>query len=107
MTNQGGEVDAGLATLRNELDAIDGRLLELLRQRLDCCRSIAEYKRRHGIAMMQPDRVAFVQERAVRYAEAHALDPTFARNLYQMVVTEACRLEDIIISGTGEHQRAT
>lgn len=91
--------DAALTRLRDELDEIDGRLLAALADRLACCRRVAELKRTHGIAMMQPGRVAQVLDRAAAYADGHGMDPTFVRDLYERLIAEACRVEDEIIDG--------
>jgi chorismate mutase len=87
----------GLEELRAELDQIDEALLGTLRSRFECCARIAHYKREHRVPMMQPHRVALVHQRAIQYALQHALDPTFFRGLYELIVTETCRLEDLII----------
>jgi chorismate mutase-like protein len=86
-----------LEALRAELDRIDERLLDTLRARFACCEQIARLKREQGISMMQPHRIGLVQERAARYAEAHGLSAPFLRRLYDLVIAEACRLEDLVI----------
>ena len=51
--------------------------------------------------MMQPHRIDVVQQRAARYAEANGLDRTFVKQLYDLIIGETCRIEDLIIdSGT-------
>jgi 4-amino-4-deoxychorismate mutase len=92
------EADPGsLETLRAELDRIDAELLGALGARVAVCRSIAGYKREHGVPMMQPHRIGVVQQRAARYAEANGLDVTFMRRLYDLIIGETCRIEDLII----------
>jgi len=86
-----------LQALRDELDALDRTLLETLRQRLDCCCRIGLHKRDHAIPMMQPHRIGVVQERAATFAAEHGMNPEFLRTLYELVITETCRLEDEII----------
>ena len=72
------EVDHGsLETLRADLDRIDAEFLGALGARVDVCRSIARYKREHGLPMMQPHRIGVVQQRAARFAVANGLDQTF------------------------------
>jgi 4-amino-4-deoxychorismate mutase len=89
---------AGLETLRAELDRIDAEFLAALGARVDVCRSIAVYKREHGVPMMQPHRIGVVQQRAARFAEANGLDLTFMKQLYELIIGETCRIEDLIIS---------
>jgi chorismate mutase-like protein len=86
-----------LETLRAELDRIDAEFLAALGARVDVCRSIAHYKREHGVPMMQPHRIGVVQQRAARFAEANGLDLTFMRQLYDLIIGETCRIEDLII----------
>ena len=86
-----------LQALRDELDGLDRALLETLRQRLDCCCRIGLHKRDHAIPMMQPHRIGVVQERAAAFAAEHGMSPAFLRELYELIITETCRLEDEII----------
>jgi chorismate mutase-like protein len=86
-----------LQALRDELDGLDRTLLETLRQRLDCCCRIGLHKRDHAIPMMQPHRIGVVQERAAAFAAEHGMSPVFLRALYELIITETCRLEDEII----------
>ncbi|MCV7217576.1 chorismate mutase family protein [Mycobacterium crocinum] len=86
-----------LAMLRAELDRIDVEFLSALGARVAVCRSIAHYKREHGVPMMQPHRIGVVQQRAARFAQAHDLDTTFMKQLYDLIIAETCRIEDLII----------
>jgi 4-amino-4-deoxychorismate mutase len=86
-----------LEALRAELDRIDAEFLGALGARVDVCRSIAYYKREHGVPMMQPHRIGVVQQRAARFAEANGLDLTFMKQLYDLIISETCRIEDLII----------
>ena len=86
-----------LQALRDELDALDRTLLETLRQRLDCCCRIGLHKRDHAIPMMQPHRIGVVQARAAAFAAQHGMSPAFLRAIYELIITETCRLEDEII----------
>jgi 4-amino-4-deoxychorismate mutase len=86
-----------LESLRAELDRIDAEFLAALGARVDVCRSIAYYKREHGVPMMQPHRIGVVQQRAARFAEANGLDLTFMKKLYDLIIGETCRIEDLII----------
>ena len=86
-----------LQQLRDELDGLDRTLLETVRRRLDCCCRIGLHKRDHAIPMMQPHRIGVVQARAAAFAAAHGMSPDFLRSLYELIITETCRLEDEII----------
>jgi 4-amino-4-deoxychorismate mutase len=87
-----------LAAPRARLDAIDAVLLRAVRDRVRVCVEIADIKRREGVPMMQPQRIAHVHERAARYAARHGLDGEFLHRLYDLIVEETCRVEDRVIA---------
>lgn len=86
-----------LSSLRRELDGIDAQILENVRRRLDVCTRVAGVKREFDIPMMQPGRVGLVQERARDFARAHDMSEEFFVALYDLLIGEACRVEDLII----------
>jgi chorismate mutase len=88
-----------LERLRAQLDALDQVLLDTVRDRIRCCVRIADVKRRHGVPMMQPHRIALVQERAAAFAAEHGVDATFLNRLYDLIIDETCRVEDLVIAG--------
>ena len=86
-----------LGELRAELDAIDWELLRALSARIACCIKIAHHKRDQGIALMQPNRIRIVHERASEFGKAHGIDTDFLRKLYDLIIAETCRVEDAIM----------
>jgi chorismate mutase-like protein len=91
------ETDIHLASLRRELDEIDAQLQDNIRARIDVCARVALVKREHEIPMMQPGRVGVVQERARAFARRHGLSEDFLASVYELLISEACRVEDLII----------
>src|SRR3954447_21497747 len=87
-----------LERLRAQLDALDQVLLDTVRDRIRCCVRIADAKRRHAVSMMQPQRIAIVQQRAASYAAEHGIDATFLHRLYDLIIDETCRVEDLVIA---------
>lgn len=97
-----------LGDRRCELDALDAQLLDIVRRRIECCASIAELKREHAIPMMQPGRVGVVHRRAQAFGQEHGISTEFLRNLYEVIIAETCRVEDLIIdAGAAPNDRAT
>jgi chorismate mutase len=92
---------ADLETLRAQLDALDQVLLDTVRDRIRCCVRIAEVKRRQGVPMMQPHRIALVQQRAASYAAEHGIHAEFLQRLYDLIIDETCRVEDFVIGDDG------
>jgi methylmalonyl-CoA epimerase len=90
--------ESTLAAFRERIDRVDEQLLSALAERTAICREVAEHKRAHDIPMMQPDRVAAVQERWAGLAVERGLDADFARSLAREVIGQACRVEDALMS---------
>jgi chorismate mutase-like protein len=82
---------------RSEIDAIDEQLVDLLARRLDVCRAVAAFKADTGVPMMQPGRVQAVKERSARLGAESGLDPAFVERLFELIVDEACELEQRLI----------
>ena len=87
-----------LDALRARLDRIDESLLDLLRRRIECCVEIAHVKRENGVPMMQPHRIGLVQRRAACYGKEHGLNLDFLRRVYDLIIDETCRVEDLVIN---------
>ena len=94
------ESETGLDQMRAELDVLDERLLDVVRERLAVCTRIARHKSAHGVPMMQPHRIGVVHARAARYGHTHGIDEDFLRRLYELVIEETCRIEDLVMSRT-------
>jgi chorismate mutase-like protein len=88
-----------LAELRERLDRTDDALLELLATRLRTCREIAERKRAANLPMMAQDRLDALTAKVREFATSHGIDSDFLAELFDLVTTETCRIEDEIISG--------
>ena len=88
-----------IEALRVELDALDARLLDTIRDRIACCVEIGRQKARHDIPMMQPARVRTVVDRAGHYAATNGLDPAFLRGLFERIIDETCRVETEVMAG--------
>jgi len=84
----------GLEPFRRRLDTIDDEIARLLGERLQICREVAVYKSRHGIPMMQPDRVKLVRERYLARGAEQRLPQQFTSDLFDLLIATTCRLED-------------
>jgi 4-amino-4-deoxychorismate mutase len=96
-----------LGVLRSRLDGLDLAFLDCLRLRLECCVDIARVKRDYGIPMMQPHRIGVVQQRADDYGRTNGIDPAFLHRLYDLIIEETCRLEDVVIGSPPTELLAT
>lgn len=86
-----------LSKFRKELNQIDKQLIEHLGRRFKIIRDVGFYKKEQNIPMMQSKRVDEVKDRCAEMGVDVGLDKDFVRNLYGVIIGEACRVEDIII----------
>ncbi len=87
----------GMEEYRAQIDAFDEKLIEVLGRRYAVCRDVARHKKAQGIPMMQGGRVNQVKDRCAALAAANDVDPDFVRELYTLIINEACRIEDQIM----------
>ena len=73
-----------LTEFRKRLDAIDGQLIELFRERMEISRAVAEYKASKGLPTFDPVREA-VKLDAVEAALPEELGP-YGRELFQKIM---------------------
>jgi chorismate mutase-like protein len=88
----------GLDPFRRRLDELDDQIARLLGERFEICREIALFKRAHGVAMMQPGRVAEVRARYLARGGEVDLPPDFTEALFQMLIAATCKMEDELMA---------
>jgi chorismate mutase-like protein len=93
---------SGLEPLRKRLDKLDDEITKLLGERFDVCRDVAMFKREHGIAMMQPDRVAQVRARYLKRAAELEIPADFMASLFELLIAASCKLEDELIDAPAD-----
>jgi 4-amino-4-deoxychorismate mutase len=86
-----------LEDFRQEIDAIDCQIIESLANRFEIAKRVADFKKQHGVSMMQPARVEAVKQRRRELGMQHGLDGEFMIALYSLIIQETCCMEDKII----------
>jgi chorismate mutase-like protein len=86
-----------LEPYRRRLDKLDDELTRLLGARFDIIREVADYKREHGIPMMQPARVAQVRTRYLARGAELQIPADFTASLFDLLIAASCNLEDELI----------
>jgi chorismate mutase len=81
--------------LRNRIDELDLRLVELLNQRASCALQIGEIKRAMGLEIYQPEREAQVLQNVQQHARdiGGPLGGDALTRLFERIIDEARRLE--------------
>jgi chorismate mutase len=94
-----------LLRFRRELDELDNQLIDVLARRLAVCRKVALHKIEAGIPVMQADRVTEVKARAASEGKTKGLAADFVLSLYDILINEACRIEDEITATVNDCKR--
>jgi 3-deoxy-7-phosphoheptulonate synthase len=100
-----------LEVLRNRIDDLDKYLLEVLSERMDVVRDIAEYKRENNLAIVQPSRWTEILESRLATGMRKQLTDKFIKELFHAVHKESIHHqtqimlngeENAMIKGNGE-----
>lgn len=84
---------ADLSNLRGRIDAIDRAIVELLADRMEVCREVAEMKEASGTAVIQPQRVRDVLASRRQWAIDAGVEPDFTEQLFRTLLAETHRIE--------------
>jgi 3-deoxy-7-phosphoheptulonate synthase/chorismate mutase len=81
-----------LEALRRSIDDLDGRILELVAERVQVVLSVGQYKRRNDIPVYDPERERNMLDRLCAQAK-HPLDADTVRRIFERLVDECRRIE--------------
>jgi chorismate mutase len=97
---EGFEVTVTLDGLRTEIDALDGKIVALLAQRLAVASRVAEIKRREGIPVRLQDRIDTVLDRVSSLAKENGAEPEAIRAIYESLIETTCLYEEARIGNS-------
>lgn len=83
--------DNRLALLRSQIDDADNELLDVLRRRMEICREVGQYKKHHGMTVLQADRYSDMLQARMASAGEIGLDPEFVKRILTVVHDESVR----------------
>ena len=87
-----------ISTLRQEIDKIDGQILDLLAMRMDKARKIAFHKMKDNIAILQPTRWEEIVKSRIKEGVEKKLAEDFVTRLYQFIHEESIRQQEQVIN---------
>lgn len=82
----------GLKALRDSIDSVDRRILELLRERVQLVLQVGELKRQHQANVYDPDRERTLLD-ALSRAALPPLDAHTVRRVFERIVDESRSIE--------------
>ncbi|WP_301859960.1 chorismate mutase [uncultured Megasphaera sp.] len=81
-----------LSVYRQEIDALDRELTNILERRMKVVAKVAAYKKRHHMEIFDPRRERQVLDKIAALAEHEELAP-YLRNIYQCIMDESKNYE--------------
>lgn len=85
------ETTESLSALRSQIDQMDDRLIELLSKRMRVSREIAQYKKEHNVAVVQPMRYNEIIDKRVAQGMLCGMDGLFIKTVFEAIHSESVR----------------
>ncbi len=85
-----------LESLRSSIDRLDNELLELLAARMNVVREIGEYKKRHGMDVLQPNRWAELMSKRLSVGSKLNLNDEFIHTMFERLHDESLKTQTSI-----------
>ena len=86
-----------LERYREEIDALDIELIDVLARRFKVVRAVGELKRETGLSVVQAKRAEAVKQGAAVMGSEKGLSPEFVRKIYDLMIDHAHELEHDIM----------
>ena len=90
-----------LAMLRQQIDEADNELLEILSKRMRICREIGQYKKEHGMTVLQSNRYDEIMQSRVKLAEEMGMSGDFMKVVLISIHEESVRQQLEIFKNKG------
>ena len=83
-----------LNKLREEIDQVDTRLLDLLSERVKLVQEVGEYKKTNDLPIVDPEREQKIIDQKIEKAAHLNLRPEFIQKIWRTIFDEAYVLEE-------------
>lgn len=83
-----------LTEYRKQIDDIDNKILYLLAERIDVVKKVGEYKRKHTIPFLAPERKKQIIDDKTKQAEQLGLHPLFVGKIYELIHNLGLKTEE-------------
>lgn len=99
LTIRDGHIDMeGIHGLREQIDALDNNLIELLSNRMNICRKIGSYKKEHNMTVLQANRYKEIIDKRGAQGELFGMDSEFVKHIFELVHEESVRQQMEVIN---------
>ncbi len=80
-----------ITQLRRQIDEIDNSLIELLAKRMRVSREIGQYKKEHGMTVLQTARYTEILDKRGAQGSLCGIDPSCSRQIFEAIHAESVR----------------
>lgn len=80
-----------IASLRKQIDEIDMNITEVLAKRMRISREIGQYKKEHGMAILQAERYDEIIKMRMSNGSSMGMDPEFMKVVFEAIHSESVR----------------
>ena len=82
-----------LEEFRGKIDEIDGKLVDLIIERMNICEELALFKKERKIPLIDFDREKEVKENLKKKIKSSKLDPDLIDEIYAKIFSESKRIQ--------------
>lgn len=86
-----------IEVLRNKIDNIDEKLIELLSERMVVSNQIAQVKKQSNLSVLQVNRWNKLLSDRIEYSKKKELSENFTKEIFELIHKESVRIQDEII----------
>ena len=88
----------GINGLREQIDALDNNLIEILANRMSICRKIGGYKKDHNMTVLQTNRYNEILDKRGAQGTLCGMDSEFVKHVFELIHEESVRQQMEIIN---------
>lgn len=88
----------GIHGLREQIDALDNNLIEILANRMSVCRKIGDYKKEHNMTILQTSRYNEILDKRAVQGTLCGMDSDFVKHVFELIHEESVRQQMEIIN---------
>ena len=78
-----------LSNLRSQIDEIDSHLVDLVAKRMRISREIGQYKKIHGMGIVQSNRFNEILEKRCAQGASQGIDPACVKSIFEAIHQES------------------
>ena len=87
-----------IVALRKQIDEIDNQIMDILAKRMRVCREIGQYKKEHGMTIVQTSRYSEILDRRGAQASLCGINPGCVRLIFEAIHEESVAQQEEIIN---------